>query len=328
MNMYGKFYRFSIIAILIILLSASSAVYAVEKEKTGESDVTSTADETSSDDVTLKDITRWTFLGGTFPVVFAFGIKSWDWGSRHDPYSRNEDWFGENTSFGGADKTGHMLAHYVIQRGMYSLFDWTENGGNMKWPYSIGLTMGTGLFIEIGDAYTSQYGFSKEDLIIDYVGILCGAILDYSPMLDGFIGFSMQYVPSDGYRGGFNDGDRFKNSLDIVNDYSGNQYMMNFKVAGFRNLGFDVPLVLRLISIDLGFYTKGYTHFDEGKYYKEKERDVFVGISINSSQLIDEIWPDDHRGLAYKIPYTFFQYYHVPYDRLIPATRYVNDLNE
>lgn len=328
MNINNKFNRVSIVSILLISLFASNAVFAQASGDNGVNTVASTADGSSGDDITAKDITRWTMLGGTLPVVFAFGIKSWDWGNRHTPYSRNEGYFGEDTSFGGADKAGHLLAHYVIQRGLYSVFDWTEDGGSSKWPYSIGLTMGTGLFIEIGDAYTSQYGFSKEDLLVDYIGILLGAALDYSPMLDGFIGFSMQYVPSDGYRYEYNKGDRFKNSLDIVNDYSGNEYMMNFKVAGFRNLGFDVPLVLRLLSIDLGFYTKGYTHYDVGKYAKEKERDVFVGISINSSQLLAEFWPEEHRGLAYKIPHTFFQYYHVPYDRLIPYTRYANDLND
>jgi len=328
MNINSKFNSFFIISILLIFLFVSSSVYAVESGETGVNTVSSTTDGSSNDDINAKDITRWTLLGGTLPAVFLFGLKSWDWGNRHSPYSRNEGWFAEDTSFGGADKAGHLLAHYAIQRGMYSVFDWTENGGSNKWPYSIGLTMGVGLFIEIGDAYTSAYGFSKEDLIIDYIGILTGALLDYSPMLDGFIGFSMQYVPSDGYRAGYKKGEMVKYCLDIVNDYSGNQYMMNFKVAGFRNLGFDLPLPLRLISIDLGFYTKGYTHYDEGKYAKEKERDIFVGISINTSQLLSEIWPEEHRGIAYKVPHTFFQYYHVPYDLVPVPTRYVNDLND
>lgn len=324
----NKFNRFSVVFVLLISLFATSAVYAQASGDTGVNAVAVTSDGTSGDDITAKDITRWTLLGGTLPVVFAFGIKSWDWGNRHTPYSRGEGYFGNDTSFGGADKVGHMLAHYVIQRGMYSVFDWTENGGSQKWLYSIGLTMGTGLFIEFGDAYTSQYGFSKEDLIMDYTGILCAALLDYSPMLDGFIGFSMQYVPSDGYRVGYKQEGMLKYCLDIVNDYSGNQYMMNFKVAGFQNLGFDVPLPLRLLSIDLGYYTLGYTHYDVGKYAKKHERDIFIGVSINTSQLLAEIWPEEHRGLGYKIPHTFFQYYHVPYDRVIPYTRYVSDLNE
>ncbi len=322
-----KISSFIFILILIISLMQSNVSAQVSDQNiTGE--VNNTTEGSDNNSIASKDIIRWGVLGGMPVSVFLFGLKTWDWGSRHDPKSEKEGWFGESTSFGGADKAGHFWAHYGVQRGMYTLFDWTENGANSKWWYSLGTTMGVGLLIEVGDAYTSTYGFSYEDLIIDYVGILVGALLDYSPILDGFFGFSIEYIPSAGYRSGYKKGEMLKYCLDVVNDYSGNQYIMNFKPAGFRNLGFDVPLALRLLSIDVGWYTRGYTKYDKGRYPDGKERDIFIGVSINSAQLLSEIWPASSRGTGYKVAHTALEYYQLPYDRLPVPTRYTNDLNK
>ncbi len=331
MNTGYKFRVFTIILVFITYLLSSNVFSAQETDKSITNSVNKeniTDNASGNDDITAQDITRWSILGGTVPVVFLFGLKSWDWGDRHSPYSKREGFFGESTSFGGADKAGHFFAHYMVQRGVYNIFNWTEDGENQKWAYSIGTTMMVGLFIEVGDAYTSAYGFSYEDLVVDYTGILIGAALDYWPTLDGFIGFSIEYIPSDAYRNGYNKNERIKYALDIVNDYSGQQVMMNFKPAGFRNLGFDVPLALRLLSIDVGYYTKGYTHYDIGEYSHKHERDIFVGVSINSAQLLSELWPVEHRNVVYTMSHTFLEYYHLPYDRLPVPTRYVNDLNE
>ncbi len=330
-----KFKTLSIAFFLIICMFISSSVFAQEtgaNTSTGVSTVTlpdkNSADSGTKDDSwTSKDITRWSILFGTIPAVYVYGLKTWDWGGRHSPKSEREYWFGENTSFGGADKAGHFYAHYMIQRGMYQVFNWTEDGGNMKWPYSLGTTMVTGLFIEVGDAYTSAYGFSTEDIVVDYAGILFGAALDYSPMLDGFLGFSASLVPSDGLRAEFGD-DKVKGTLDFVNDYSGWDFTFNFKVAGFKNLGFDVPLALRLVNIDFGYGTKGYTHYDEGRYPNGKQRNVYIGLSVNSAQLLSEIWPVEHRNRLYTFTHTVLEYYRLPYQLLPKQTRLQKDLNE
>ena len=158
MNLSHMRGSFSVVWILIIFLLYSSSAWAQDMEKTviGDGDKTVVADDISTGkDVTAKDITRWSILGGTGPLVFLFGLKTWDWGNRHSAYSKKEGWFGEDTSFGGSDKAGHFMAHYMVQRGLYSIFDWTENGENQKWAYSIGTTMLVGLLIEVGDSYTA-----------------------------------------------------------------------------------------------------------------------------------------------------------------------------
>jgi len=331
MNLSYKFKSFTSVSFLIAVLLSATSVTAQEAVKPGSSDtnkVVLSEDSSTKSDITAKDITRWTILGGTIPIVSLFGLKTWDWGDRHTPYSKREGFFGEGTSFGGSDKGGHFMAHYMVERAVYNIFDWTEDGQDQKWAYSIGTTMMVGLFIEVGDAYTSAYGFSYEDIVADYAGILVGAALEYSPLLKGFISFSIGYIPSAGYRDGYSKQSHLKWGLDVVNDYSGLQYMMNFKVAGFKNLGFDVPLALRLVSIDFGYYTKGYTRYDSGRYPDGKERDIFVGISINSAQLLSELWPDSRRNLAYTVSHTILDYYHPPYELIPVPTRYVNNLNK
>jgi hypothetical protein len=261
---------------------------------------------------TSKSVVRYSLLFGVIPTTFLFGVKAWDWENSHNWYSHSEGWYGQGTSFGGADKAGHFFAHYMVQRALYNTFDWTESGGSMKWAYSMGLTMSVGLFIEIGDGFSSQYGFSYEDLINDYAGILCGAILDRFPLLDGFFGFSTHWYPTEAYRSKFKDKSLFKSSLEFVNDYSGYKTMLNFKLAGFENLGFKVPLALRLVQLDIGYYTRGFGYYDKGRFASEKRRYMFYGISINSAEVLKESWDESSRGALYKASHTFLEYYHLP----------------
>jgi hypothetical protein len=261
---------------------------------------------------TAKSAVRYSLLFGTIPVTFLFGVKAWDWSGDHDFYSHKEGWYGQGTSFGGGDKAGHFFAHYMVQRGLYNVFDWTESGGSMKWAYSAGLTMAVGLFIEVGDGFSSQYGFSYEDLINDYTGILCGVLLDRFPLLDGFFGISTYWYPTEAYRSKFHEKSVFKSSLEFVNDYSGWKTMLNFKFAGFENLGIKVPLALRLIQLDIGYYTRGFGYYDKGKYASEKRRVVFYGVSVNSAEVLKESWDESSRGGLYKASHTFLEYYHLP----------------
>jgi len=260
---------------------------------------------------TSKSVVRNVILYGTVPFVFFFGVKAWHWGDNHDFTSQSEGWLGKDTDYAGADKVGHFYAHYVIQRSVYDVFNWTENGGDRKWIYSVGVTAGTGLLIEIGDGFSSKYGFSYEDLVADYAGILCGAVLDYSPMLNGFIGFSVNYWPSDNFADNYDRHNFGQAFLDFVTDYSGYTYLMNFKLAGFRNLGVHLPLALRLIQLDIGYETRGYGNADTHAGVTYRERNLRFGISLNSAQLLDESW-EWKRGGGYHTAHRFLEFYEIP----------------
>lgn len=254
-----------------------------------------------------KDIMRYTALFGMPPAVFLFGVKAWDWDKHHSWRNEKEGWFQHDTSFGGADKAGHFMAHYIVQRTYYDYFNYTENGRWTKWLYSAGSTMAFGLIIEIGDGFSSNYGFSTEDLIIDYVGAAVGVILDYFPEVDYFIDFSFEYIPTHDFRN--YDGDHPNNFLATCNDYSGWKYMMNFRLAGFRKIGFDTPDFFDYISIDFGYYTKGYSVYDSADM--KETRHIYAGFSINMMEVVDDIF-GNKQTLANTATQRIFKYYRLP----------------
>jgi hypothetical protein len=302
---------------MMTVFAFSSAAYAQESVPPAERNSSVSAGETPAQtdtDSGKKSAVRYGILFGEVPLITFFGAKAWNWSGDHSFYSKNEGWFGAGTDYGGQDKMGHGFAHYVLQRSMYQVFNWTENGGSMKWVYSLSTSMACGFLIEIGDGFSSKYGFSFQDLTIDYAGILLGAMLDRFPVLDGFVGFSAHWSPSDAYLERYKARSAFTDSLDFVNDYSAWKFMLNFKFAGFRNLGFNVPLALRILQLDVGYYTRGYSNYDKGKWARPHERDVFVGISVNSAQVIEETWGEYRDNSSYKVSHTFFEYYHVPLD--------------
>jgi Predicted periplasmic lipoprotein (DUF2279) len=320
-----KTMKSSVVIALSFVILASIPVLSQTTPPTGETvpSANNTTTGASGDSETSKSVVRYSLLYGTLPMTFFFGLKTWDWGNSHEIRSEKEGWLGKDTSFGGADKVGHMYAHYLFQRGLYSAFNWTENGDSRKWIYSIGLTCAVGLFIELGDSKTSAYGFSYEDIVFDYSGILVGALLDRFPIADGFVGFSAHWYPTDAYKNNLKTGSKIKEGLGLVNDYSGWKYMFNLKFAGFENLGFKVPMGLRILQIDLGFYTRGYSAYDKGDYSRPYTRNIFVGISINSAQVLKESVEPDSRGSLYKTSHAFLEIYHLPlgYEK-------ANDLND
>ncbi|HEY1405573.1 MAG TPA: DUF2279 domain-containing protein, partial [Spirochaetota bacterium] len=271
---------------------------------------------TSASDETMKSVVRDSLLCGTVPVIFLFGVKAWDWREDHSFYSHREYWFGQNTEFGGADKGGHFLAHYMLERSLYQVFNWTEDGGSRKWIYSIGMAETVGLLIEVGDGFSSHYGFSYEDFTVDSLGIIAGAILDRYPVANAFVGFSGRYIPTQGYIHNTHDKNRIDQTLGFVNDYSGWTFMANFKLAGFEQFKIHLPLALRLVQLDLGYRTKGYTSYDKGKYARPHRRDIVYGISLNTAQLFDESLSEDSKsGGAYIAAHKLLEFYHVPIDK-------------
>ncbi len=304
-----------IFLLVLLLVSVLGEIPCFAQEEETKSEVTAISPASNGapvedDGVTHKDVVRYTILIGAYPVTFLIGVKSWKWGegSNHEFKSEKEGWFGQDTSFGGSDKAGHFYAHYVVQRALYNIFDYTENGAYRKWYYSLGTTIAVGTIIEIGDGWSSNYGFSYEDLIIDTAGLLFGAALDYFPTLDAFLGISIEYVPSDGYK-------KYRSDIpyDFINDYSGWKYLLNVKMAGFELIGFNAPKFLRYVQFDLGYYTRSYVgDYDiERDDYNDPSRHWFVGISVNLAEVVTDLF-EDRNSFEAKIARKPFEYYHVP----------------
>ncbi len=253
-----------------------------------------------------RRLLRYSIMVGAPMVTFIYGTEAWDWGETSTFRWGRERWFQQDTDSGGADKLGHFFAHYLISRGLYRVFYHIEECETRRLLYPA-ITAGIiGTLIEIGDGFTGRYGFSWEDWVANNVGIGLAYALDRYPRLDRFIGVSGFYWPSDGFREHRDKHD--KNYLNFVADYTGWKFAFNFRLAGFRDTRVELPEFMHYLQLDLGYYTRNYTVYDQ--YYEKPEtRHLFGGISVNFSEVTRQVLP---RNRATRLLPGVFRYYYVP----------------
>lgn len=252
-----------------------------------------------------KKIMRYSLLVGTPVVTIAYGSKIWNWGENKSWRWAHERWFQKDTDSGGADKMGHCFSFYAIERFSYSLFSYSEQNQRRALLYSGFTAALAGTLVEVGDAFTGRYGFSYQDLISDYVGILIGLILDKYPVLDSFVGFTLEYCPSKGFKN-----DKDKTFLNFAGDYSGMKSVLSFKLGGFEYIGLDIPDFFRYVQLDVGYYTRDYTDYDEAIGRNNARRYWYYGISINMREIAKDIFLFNRK--AAWLSEQPFKYYHAP----------------
>lgn len=269
--------------------------------------------EKAERDRIMKKSIRWSMLVAVPVNTFVVSALVWDWGKTTHFRLSHEGWFAQNTYSGGADKMAHLYAHYVIMRVLYNIYDYTENGGPLKWAFSVGITGGIALGIEIGDGFCrNQNGFSFADLSMGLIGIGMGALLEQFPVVDSFISLSAEYIPTKYFR-------RHPQRLAwFTDDYSGWKFMANIKLAGFKYVGLPVPEFLKYIQFDVGYYSTGFTKYDyqwaeieRAFNWKGKERNVYIGISLNVVEVVKDFFTDKD-SLACRAVQQPFKYYHIP----------------
>lgn len=261
----------------------------------------------------MKKSIRYSLIAAVPINTYVVSLLTWDWGKTTKFRVGHEGWFGRNTYTGGADKMAHMFSFYTMMRVLYNVYDYTEDGAPAKWAYSVGLTTFLALGIEIGDGFCkNQNGFGYADLTMGLIGIGIASLLEAFPAVDSFVSLSAQYIPTKYFR---KHPQRLKWFMD---DYSGWRFMANIKLAGFRYVGVKIPEFLRYVQFDIGYYTTGYTKYDYawGELEKTfnirgKERNVYIGISVNLAEFIKDFFTDKE-SLACRALQQPFKYYHVP----------------
>ena len=299
-----KIFFAAILAPIILLGNA----YALEPVST---DGESTASESLFLSDTGKRYLRNGVIVSAIPVTFLVSSEIWGWNDTYHFKTRNEGMFGVNTDYAGHDKACHFYAHYLVERSLINLFDYTENGDFSKYLFATAITTSIGVFIEVGDGFSSSYGFGFGDLLMDMSGILTAATLEYFPKASSFVGVSCEYFPTKAFRHSINNSST--SPLTFINDYSGWKFLINFKLAGFADMGWNIPDFLRYVQFDVGFTTEGYTNIDEDYYgvgNHERKRHLFVGISLNSAEAARSFFKKG--STAGKIVSTPLEYYHLP----------------
>ncbi len=195
-------------------------------------------------------------------AISAWGISQWGW-FKHSPVAKTEEWFGKNTSSGGADKTGHLYMSYVLSE----LFLWDFRRHGVKKPERKAAlsALAAMTLVELGDATSDKFGFSSEDLVADALGVAASWWLGSNPVWNDRIDLRMEYWPSNGYN--------LKN--DAVSDYSGMKHLIALRADGFQSLR-NTPM--KWLELQAGYYTRGFRTFDEED---RPTRHTYVGLGIS-----------------------------------------------
>lgn len=214
-------------------------------------------------------------------IITAWGIAKWDYFTT-EPHAQSEGWFQNDTDSGGADKLGHLYTSYVTTHGLSSIYkSWciNDNDAALYGALSSFAILG---YMEIGDSF-SDYGFSKEDFIANTAGSIFGYYSYKNPELSKLLDLRWEY--------GFD-----PSGSDFTTDYENSKYLLALKLNGFESFQSSF---LRHFEFQLGYYTRGFV--DPGD---TKERNVFVGIGLNLTDLFER---HGHHKTS-----TFMKYFQIP----------------
>ena len=214
-------------------------------------------------------------IGTGATLVTAYGMSKW-WQSGFGGgfKTTNEGWFGQNTESGGADKLGHMYFNYGSVRLLTPLFEGAGNSREASVSLAAWTTVGIFTAVEVADGFSRRYKFSPQDMVMNVAGTVLGVALETHPEFDEKFDFRVDYRPSSG------------SDFAPFGDYSGQKYLLVVKADGFAPLRKN-PL-LRYLEVGVGYGARG---FDPGG---ERRRDVYVGLSLNLSRLLADVFYQGH----------------------------------
>jgi len=235
----------------------------------------------------------------TVGTIATIGIVGWDYGS-HSFRTANEGWFDSDTPYGGADKLGHVFTCYAlasVYNRIYKDWGYSDNDAILIGAANSLLTMS---LIEIGDGFSTSEGFSWQDEVMNSVGVGMAYLRHRFPAVRERVDFRWEWFPSPAARSG----ERF----DVFTDYSGQKFLLAFKLDGW--LRTDNP-ILKLLDLQVGYYTRGYVSGDDD-YFNGKHRFGFVGIGLNMTYVLERLTGNRASGV--------FDYIQVPYT-YVPTSR-------
>jgi hypothetical protein len=221
-------------------------------------------------------------------VIALWGTTFWDYFTI-SPVTNNEGWFGADTKYGGADKMGHMYSTYLWSLGFSSLYEYwgmSNDDALLYGPLTSWVFQG---MMEIGDSFSETQGFSYEDLVMNTVGAAFYYVREKYPAVKSKLDFRLEYIPD------------FNSDVDFFTQYNSMKYLFALKFSGFESME-DSPM--KYFELQAGYYTRGYS---ESENYNTKERVGYLGIGINSSEVLKAMgWQKTSKILNYyQLPYTY-----------------------
>lgn len=238
-----------------------------------------------------------TLIAGGIAGVAAYGLaKWWEDGFTGHFATQDEGWFAQDTAYGGADKAGHAYAAYFGVRMVSALLQSFGNDRRTAGNLAFWTTLGTLTAVEVADGYSRNYKFSAQDALMNVAGAGFAWWCERDPAVDNLLDFRLYYRRS-------NESD----SWDAFGDYSGQRYLLVVKASGVPRLQ-DVPVV-RYLELAVGYGTKGYSSPPD----VTRERNVYVGLQLNLSALLDDTaFRDGRWPAARRASEVFFDLWQIP----------------
>lgn len=204
---------------------------------------------------------RWSRLAGVAAVT-GWGMLQWNYFDA-GPSRVDEGWFGARTREGGADKLGHLYSSHVMTQALADLYEhWglpRQSAGKQAALSSL-LVLG---YMEIGDSFSPDYGFSAEDLAMNLAGSFIGYHLYASHPWRHRVDLRIEYRPA---------------ARDPFTDYSHHKFLVALKLEGFSWFS-GTPL--EWLELHAGYYARGYDSPEEAD-----SRQLFAGVGLNLSRLL------------------------------------------
>jgi hypothetical protein len=193
--------------------------------------------------------------------------------------SVDEQWFSRVTDHGGADKLGHAFSTYAGTRGLTWAFQGLGHDPGTARRLGFATTLAAFTAVEVADGFSRKHRFSKEDMVMNTVGATLGYVMERFPAVDELIDYRLLYRRSTiaGQR----------SRWDPAGDYSGQTYLLAFKASGVPAL--RERSVIRYLELAVGYRARGYEGRDDRLIDPDRRRrDVYVGVSLNLSRLLND----------------------------------------
>lgn len=221
---------------------------------------------------------------GALTVV---GFSQWDYGTTKFRF-RSEGWFGRNTDYGGADKLEHAWAGYALTSaysGIYQQWGYSKEDALLRGAASSAAVL---TLVEIGDGFSGRYGFSWQDMVMNFAGIGASYLRHTYPDFEKRVDFRIEWRPWETRSSNF-----------FLTDSSSERFLLAFKLGGF----IDNP-VMRAVDIQIGYYTRGYESKRHERRLGDKHRYGYAGIGLNVTYILERLTGSRAAGI--------FDYVQVP----------------
>ena len=211
----------------------------------------------------------------------------------------NEEWFGETTYAGGADKASHFVFYNGLSRGLNVAYQDLGYTKDKAVTMAFATAVAAGLIVEVGDGLT-VFGFAWEDLVMDTLGAGTAALITHYDM-DDTIGFRFGKVSAD-------QPPACCRTSGVGKDYSEEIYTADLKLAGFARRIDVRPGPARFLLFSMSYGSKGYRYSPPDF----RQRNIGLELGLNIPEILGVIGVP-HDKLWGQLVYGFFNFFRVPF---------------